>query len=185
MERHNRDVAKKRGRENAYDMVLSLGAVLIVVVVVLVITWRPQQTNTQQVDYQSAISNASTSTNWTIFVPAEIPTDYQVTSARFEAESYGAPGDSRWYLGFTSSTNAYISLWQSDGPTKKIKSAATNSAQCTQTQIIAGSEWEKCSTEKPETRALVKTQGDLITIVAGTATWDELVDFVDSLVEVK
>lgn len=174
-------MAKKRGRENAYDMVLSLSAVSIFVVVVLVITWRPQHQTMQEVDYLGAKANAVASSNWPIYVPNKLPSDYQVTAARFEAESYGESGDSRWYLGLTSKNENYISLWQSDGPIKKIKAAATNNGSCTEKEVIAGSEWEKCFSQKPETRAYLKSQGDVTLIISGTAQWDELKNFINSL----
>jgi len=178
-------VAKKRGRENAYDMVLSLSAVSLFVIVVLAVTWRPQHQTMQDVDYVGAQASAVAASNWAIYVPNQIPNGYQVTAARFEAESYGQPGDSRWYLGFTSDTKKFISLWQSDGPIKKIKAAATNNGTCDQKEVIAGSEWEKCFSEKPETRAYLKTQGEVTTIISGTATWDELKNFINELTIAK
>jgi hypothetical protein len=178
-------VAKKRGRENAYDMVLSLSAVSIFVIVVLAVTWRPQHQTMQEVDYVGAQSSAIAASNWPIYVPSQVPSGYQVTAARFEVESYGQPGDSRWYLGLTSQNNKFISLWQSDGTLKKIKAAATNNGSCAEKEIIAGSEWEKCFSEKPETRAYLKTQGEVTIIISGTAAWDELKNFINSLTIAK
>ena len=178
---HNRYVAKKRGRENAYDMVLSLSAVFAAVVIILVITWRPQEQVVMPVDYAGAKQQAVAGSNWPIYVPSEIPSGYQVTAARFEAESYGDSGDSRWYLGLTSADEQFISLWQSDGKPGQIKAAATNSAECSETQIINGQEWEKCFTEKPETRAFVRTDRELIYIVSGNAEYSALEKFIESL----
>lgn len=174
-------MAKKRGRENAYDMVLSLSAVFAAVVIILVITWRPQEQVVMTVDYAGAKQQALASSNWPVYVPSEIPAGYQVTVARFEAESYGDPGDSRWYIGLTSSDEEFISLWQSDGKQNQVKSAATNSGECTETQVIAGQEWEKCFTEKPETRAFVRTDQELIYVVSGTADYESLAKFIESL----
>ena len=44
---------------------------------------------------------------------------------------------------------------------------------------------EKCEIDKPLTRAFVKTQGDVTSIVSGTAQWDELLRFAESLVPAK
>lgn len=174
-------MAKKRGRETAYDMVLSLGAVFIAVAVVLVVTWRPKHQSVAPVDYANAKSLALTAANWPVLNPTQLPADYQVTSARFEAESYGEPGDSRWYLGLTSSDQKFISLWQSDGFLKDIQSAATNAGKCSTVISINGQDWTKCEAQKPETRSLVRKSDDLIYIVSGTADWNDLTDFAESL----
>ena len=179
---HNRGVAKKRGRETAYDMILSMGVVSLFVLVVLLVTLRPEQEMTNSVDYQGAISNAVATSNWPIYIPNQIPTGLTVSSARLEAESYGDAGDSRWYLGFTGTNGEFISLWQSDGSLAKVKAAATNNGDCNSELIIAGSTWQMCNAVRPETRALVKTDGELISVVSGTVDWKSLENFVNSLV---
>ncbi len=178
-------MAKKRGRENPYDMVLSLGAVFIAVVIVLAITWRPTEQAKQAVDYQGAQALAVATANWPIFVPNAGPENYQVTAARFESESYGEPGDTRWYLGFTNKSQEYISLWQSDGSAKAVQNAATNNATCTETELIAELSWDKCFTEKPLTRSYVRVDGEIIYVVSGTASWSDLTKFINSLIEAK
>ena len=185
MNKQNRFMAKKRGRETAYDMVLSMGAVLATVIVVLIVAWRPKHEMMQTVDFESAKANAVSTATWPIYVPKEIPSGLSVTSARLEAESYGVAGDTRWYLGFTGSDNTFISLWQSDGTFSKVKSAATNDGSCSESVVIANANWEKCYSGKPETRAFVKTEGELITVVSGTADWPALEAFINSLVIAK
>lgn len=181
MVKQNRRMAKKRGRETAYDMVLSLGAILATVLVVLVVSWRPKHELMASVDFETAKVNAIATSSWPVLVPKEIPKGLSVTSARLEAESYGEPGDTRWYLGFTGNNNEFISLWQSDGTFSKVKSASTNDGICSEKVTIANSTWEKCESSKPETRAFVKTEDDLITVVSGTADWVALEDFINSL----
>jgi hypothetical protein len=176
---------KPRGRETAWDMVLSMGAVFAAVGVILLIAWRPQQEVKQQVDYKSAVASAVTAQTWPISVPKTLPTGYQATSARLEPESYGKSGDIRWILGFQTSANDYVSLWQSDGPVSPVVSAATNSAVCDSTETINAVIWQKCETDKPLTRAYVKTEDGITSIVSGTAPWDELLRFADSLVLAK
>ncbi|MFM1819425.1 MAG: hypothetical protein RIS61_1023 [Actinomycetota bacterium] len=174
-------MAKKRGRETAYDMILSLGAILATVLVVLVVSWRPKHELMQSVDFESAKSNAIATSSWPVLVPKVIPEGLSVTSARLEAESYGESGDTRWYLGFTGKNNEFISLWQSDGTFSKVKSASTNDGTCSEEVTIAGSSWQKCESTKPETRSYVKTEGELITVVSGTADWAALENFINSL----
>jgi hypothetical protein len=176
---------KPRGRETAWDMVLSMGAVIATVGVIMLIAWRPQQEVKQQVDYETAVASAVIAQTWPISIPQTLPAGYQATSARLEPESYGEPGDIRWILGFQTEANEYVSLWQSDGPVSQVVSAATNSAACESTATINGVTWQKCETDKPLTRAFVMTDGDLTSIVSGTAEWEELLRFAESLVLAK
>ena len=176
---------KPRGRETVWDMVLSMTAVGATVGVIMLIAWRPQQEVLQTVDYPAAVSTAVLSQTWPISVPSQVPAGYKATSARFEPESYGDPGDVRWFIGFQTTTGEYISLWQSDGPVRSVVSAATNNAPCESTETINDVTWQKCETDKPLTRAFVKTEGDVTSIVSGTAQWDELLRFAESLVPAK
>ena len=176
---------KPRGRETAWDMVLSMGAVIATVGVIMLIAWRPQEEVKQQVDYETAVASAVISQTWPISIPETLPVGYQASSARIEPESYGELGDIRWILGFQTANGDYVSLWQSDGPIGRVVSAATNNAPCVSTETINGAVWEKCEIDRPLTRAYVKTEGDVTSIVSGTAEWDELLRFAESLVPAK
>ncbi len=176
---------KPRGRETAWDMVLSMGAVIATVGVIMLLAWRPQEEVKQQVDYETAVASAVIAQTWPISVPKSVPSGYQATSARLEPESYGAVGDIRWILGFQTPENEYVSLWQSDGPVSRVVAPATNNALCTSTVSINGANWQKCEIDKPLTRAFVKTEGEVTSIVSGTAPCDELLVFAESLVPAK
>lgn len=176
---------KPRGRETAYDMVLSMGAVLLAVALILIISWRPQKEVLPTVDYQAAVANARLQQTWPILIPASIPEGFKATSARFEPESYGSSGDVRWYLGFQTPSQEFVSLWQSDGPVKKVVAAASNNATCDGSTKIGGVTWSKCEVPDPITRAMYKTDGEVTTIVSGTASWDELTAFASSLTPAK
>lgn len=176
---------KPRGRETAWDMVLSMSAVIATVGVIMLLAWRPQEEVKQQVDYETAVASAVLAQTWPISIPKVLPNGYQATSARLEPESYGESGDIRWILGFQTDAGDYVSLWQSDGPVRTVVSAATNNATCESAETINGTTWQKCEIDKPLTRAYVKTEGDVTSIVSGTAQWDELLTFAESLVLAK
>ena len=176
---------KPRGRETAWDMILSMGAVLATVGVIMLLAWRPQEEVKQQVDYETAVASAVIAQTWPISIPQTLPAEYQATSARLEPETYGDEGDIRWILGFQTDAGEYVSLWQSDGPPNRVLAPATNSAPCESSEIINGTTWQKCEIAKPLTRAFVKTDGDVTSIVSGTAQWDELLRFAESLVPAK
>lgn len=177
---------KPRGRETSYDMVLSMGTVLVVVAVILFITWRPKHQMMPTVDYQGAVSQAVAGQVWPILVPSTIPAGWTPTNARFEPETYGATGDVRWYLGFKTQNNQYVSLWQSNGPAGKVTAAATNSGECLPAAVsINGVVWHECEQTQPLTHSLVQTEGKVTTIVSGTADLQTLTSFASSLVPAK
>ena len=161
-------------------MVLSMGAVFVAVAVILVIAWRPAKDYIAPVDYTGAIQSAVVNSNWPVYIPNQIPTNYEVTSARFESESYGDDSDTRWYLGFATQ-DEFISLWQSDGDFAQIKFATIPNAQCSATQQIANEEWQKCVSLDPSTNGYVRTEGELIYVVSGNVDWAQLETFINSL----
>ena len=64
---------KPRGRETAWDMVLSMGAVIATVGVIMLIAWRPQEEVKQQVDYETAVASAVIAQTWPISIPKTLP----------------------------------------------------------------------------------------------------------------
>lgn len=162
-----------------------MGAVILAVGVILIISWRPQKESLPTVDYQAAVANATAQQIWPVMIPSIVPDGYKPTSARFEPESYGSPGEVRWYVGFQTANNEFVSLWQTDGPTKKVVAAASNNATCDQVTVISGTTWNKCEVQEPLTRTIYKTEGEVTTIVSGTVSWDELTAFATSLIPAK
>lgn len=185
--RQTRDVAgrKPRGKETAYDMVLSMGAVLVTVAVILVITHRSRQQTMPPVDYAGAVALAQSQTQLAVDVPTPLPKGYVVTSARFEAETYGATGDVRWYLGYRTPSGQYVSLWQSTGPSPRVLAAAAGGAKCDGVYPIGSVYWGACYSQKPLNRALGHVQNGVTTVVSGTASYAELEAFVKSLQPLK
>ena len=165
--RHTSDVAKgkPRGKENAYDMVLSMGAVLIAVAVILVITHRSHKQTLPPVDYSGAVTLAQSQDKFVVDSPSSVPAGYVMTNARFEPESYGATGDMRWYLGYRTLQNTYISLWQSDGPSSRVINGATAGATCDGEVTIKGEVWRSCANPRTFNQGVVQVANGVTTIV--------------------
>lgn len=182
-------MAKKRGRETARDMIFSMGAVLLAVLIIMGITYRTHSQKMPAANFNQAKTLAIGQGAWPILIPGNAadgtPSGYQLTQARFEAESYGKPGTSRWYLGYKTSADEFISLWQSDGDQKKIIAAASNNGPCSGQMRIAGEVWFMCSQKKPLARVLYHPFETNTAVVSGTATFAELAKFVSGLVPVS
>lgn len=181
-------MAKKRGRETARDMIFSMGAVLLTVLIIMGITYRSHAQKMPSANFAQAQSIALGQGSWPILIPGNTsggtPTGYQLTQARFEAESYGKPGASRWYLGYKTAVGDYLSLWQSDGNQKEILVATSNNGTCSGQMKIAGEIWQMCAQKKPLSRVLYHSFGTNTAFVSGTAPFAELAKFVAGLVPV-
>jgi hypothetical protein len=162
-------------------MVFSLSAVLIPVVVILAITWRNHDQYAPQVDYAGAVAQALTAGPFAIQVPRELPAGYSVSAAALENETYGNSGDFRWRISLISSNNKFMSLWQTTGPENEILTVTTNAGTCEGSQEIAGSTWTKCDNGNPVSRAYFIKTGNVLTVVYGTVSFDELASFIESL----
>jgi len=186
--RQDKNMAKKRGRETARDMIFSMGAVLFTVLLIMGITYRSHAQKMATANFEQAQALAIGEGAWPILVPGHTtggtPAGYKLTQARFEAESYGKPGASRWYLGYKTSAGEYVSLWQSDGDPKQIIAAAANNGLCSGQMKIAGHNWNMCSQKKPLSRLLYRALGADFAFVSGTASFAELAKFAGSLVPV-
>ena len=176
---------KPRGRENARDMVFSMGVMLALVAVILIITYRPKHQSVEMVDYAGAVALATSQTQLPILVPAKLPVGSVVSRARFEPESYGRTGDVRWYLGLNTKSNQYLALWQSTGATAQIVESVSSNGTCLGSVSIQGVNWKKCEQSRPQTRLLFHVSNGVTSMVYGTTSWAELKSFTNSLVSAK
>ena len=170
-------------------MALSMAVVSAIVALIMFITWRPHSQVMPTVDYSGALAMATEQAPFPIFDAQAIPAGYSITNARFESESYGEPGEVRWFVSMVNSSGEYLSLWESSGPLKKVVRAASNNAQCLSQEnptqeVIATRLWTSCEVSKPLTRSLVFQGTDYVVIASGTASWDVVRSYVSSLEEV-
>lgn len=181
-------MAKKRGRETARDMIFSMGAVLLTVLIIMGITYRSHSQKMPEANFAQAQKLAIGQGSWPILVPSNAtdgtPVGYKLTQARFEAESYGKPGTSRWYLGYKTAQDDYVSLWQSDGNQKQIIAAAANNGPCAGQMKIAGEIWKMCSQKKPLSHVIYRSFGTNTAVISGTASFAELARFAAGLISV-
>ncbi len=162
-------------------MVYSLGAVFLVVSVILLLTWRSHSQTPQPVDSVGALEQAVSTSTFPILFPTPLPSGYKATSARFEPDTYGATGDRRWYVGFTTAHNDFVSLWQTTAPLRRILAATSNGGDCSTKQTVNGVEWTKCDGGKPTSRAYGHSVDGVTTVVSGTASFSELEAFINTL----
>lgn len=160
-----------RGRETVGDMVRSLGAVLVLVGIVVAFNIADQPGSVvRDIDYSGALTQARQQATYDVLAPQPIPTGWRATSARTRPD-----GDSvTWHLGLVTESGAYAGVEQTDGGRDGFVEQFADGARSAGTVRIAGAAWRRLEDGEPEERALVRTDDGVTTVVAGSASWDDL-----------
>ncbi len=125
----------------------------------------------------TVLGQARSDAPYQILAPEGLSERWRATSARYEPD----PGGTTWHLGFVTPQDAYAGLEQSDGRRTAFVDEMTNQGAPEGTTQIDGVTWERRLRPSRLQRSLVLEQGDVTTIVTGTASWDELQELASSL----
>ena len=160
-----------RGRKTVADMVRSLALVLVLVGVIVAFNVAEQPDKVvQRVDYPAALAEAQAVATYDVLGPDPLPAGWRVTSARTE-RSGGGVG---WHVGLVTSTEEYAAVEQSDGDRRALLDTVAAGARPAGSVDVAGQSWQRLEGGDPEERALVRTEGGVTTMVAGSAPWAQL-----------
>jgi hypothetical protein len=160
-----------RGRQTAGDMVRSLAVVVVLVGIIVAfnVAGQPEEV-VRDVDYVSAATQARQQASYDVLAPSSLLPGWRATSARTRA----VDGAVHWHLGLVTGAGDYAGVEQSDGERAGFVGDYADRARTAGTVTIAGASWRRLEGGEPEPRALVRTDGGVTTIVAGSATWSEL-----------
>lgn len=162
-------VAKKRGLETVRDMVFSLGAVGIVVVLLLLFGRHSEQDPVKPIDYTLQFQQASQVAPYPLLAPEGLPERWRATSADFDGVD---PAQTTWHIGFINPAEEYAAVEQTNGtPDAFVKDKGKN-GKAGGAFDVAGEPWK--SYEGPKYRSLVRVQNGVTTVVTGTATYQDL-----------
>lgn len=176
-----RATRKRRGLETARDMVWSLAAVFAVILVILVVTWRPSPDPVRVVDWRP-VAQAAQGWSWPVLVPASEPEGWRATSARNER----LPDDRRsQYIGWVTADDAFVAYAQTDQAGDALtrwrdEVTAQGRPQETWTDT-AGRTWQRLVNADGSQRSLIHAEGPATHIVTGTAAWSALESVVSLL----
>jgi hypothetical protein len=172
---------RPRGFETVGDMVRSLAVVLGAVLVILLITLRPQPDGVKVVDATQARQAAAAVASFQPADPERPPAGWRLTSARFTPAVVSRSGFSVWHLGWVTKAGRYASLEQSDGPAEPLLESILT------TPVDAGPGkgafvgWERWTGRPSSWQAYVKTVGKTTLVVVGSADDAELARLAASL----
>ena len=159
-------------------MVRSLAVVLVLVGVIVAFNVAEQPDRVvQQVDYPAALGEARAVATYDVLSPDPLPDGWTVTSARTERSGGGV----WWHVGLVTSTEEYAALEQTDGDRRALLDTIASDARSAGSVDLAGQSWQRLEGGEPEERALVRTEGGVTTLVAGSAPWSQLRTLATSL----
>jgi hypothetical protein len=101
--------AKRRARQTLINLLLSLGATIGVMLILILAVPRDDSNRVQSVDYEQLAAQAASQAPGALLVPT-IPVDWYSNSARFRSASQD--GVATWYAGFVGPKGEFIALTQ-------------------------------------------------------------------------
>ncbi|HSA51191.1 MAG TPA: DUF4245 domain-containing protein [Yinghuangia sp.] len=162
-------MAKKRGLETVRDMVFSLGAVGIVVVLLLLFGRHSEQDPVKPIDYTLKFQQASQVAPYPLLAPEGLAERWRPTSAYFDGTD---PDETTWHIGFINPADEYAAVEQGNGtPDDFVKDKGKNGRPVGFVDV-AGEQWK--SYDGPKYRSLVRVENGVTTMVTGTATYEDL-----------
>lgn len=171
---------KSRLSQTARDMLLSIGAVIALVALIALFTYKPADEKIRVVDYQPTVAAARSTGAFDVAVPTGAAKDWKATSVRY-VPSAADPKIATWHLGFITPTNQYAALEQTNGTDPNFIKESTAKGMPDGEQVIDGQKWLRYYSSDTGHRSLVSSKNGITTIVTGTLTYDELVAMATSL----
>lgn len=101
--------AKRRARQTLINLLLSLGATLGLVLLLILGVPRDDSVRIQPVDYRELAAEAASQAPGELLVPV-FPVDWYSNSARFRTSAQD--GVANWYVGFVGPKNEYLAMIQ-------------------------------------------------------------------------
>lgn len=178
--RQNVPVEEQPGRyQRSFAGMVGAMLLLLVVVGAFVLFREANRTEPEDpvepIEWRGAASYARQEADFRLLAPRRLPEGWIATSVRF-----GRQDGQTWHLGLLTDERSYVGLEQTeDSPSTMVEDFVDEEAERGDDVVVDGVTWEAWSDEEDE--ALVREGEDVTTLVVGTVSQDELVDFVRSL----
>lgn len=175
-------MSKSRGSIAAStgDMLRTVGilaGVLAVLALAFTVT-RPDARLPETVDYEPVLEQVRAEFPYEPAAPASVPSGWRATNVHHEADEAG----NRWRLSFLIGEQGFVRLEQSDGEIASYLDDRMEDFRADGTSMVGGDAWERMRQDGgPRDRALVRTEGGVLTIVRGTESYESLEQFAASL----
>lgn len=161
-------------------MVGALISVMGLIAFVWALTWfqhRAPANPAATVSYAPALVTARSEAPFHVVAPQPVPAGLRATSVSWD----GVGPIVLWQLGFVTPEQAFVGLYQGNGPAGKLIATNTPASQPGPPVTIRGVQWLTLTDPSRGETALVHTQKGVTVLVTGTAGEGRLVSFVRSL----
>jgi hypothetical protein len=160
---------------------MAMGACLLLVAAIYLITPRSHQEVLPTVDYQSQLWAMRSDAPYTVYAPENLPPTWRPTSSRLHGLGEGK-GPVAWHLGFVTPSDEYAALEQSNEKASEYVPRMTNNKKPIGTQQVDGVTWTKYHRKDKKANSLARTLPNGVSlVVTGTASYEELAVLAASL----
>ena len=159
-----------RGRQTALDMVRSLALVLVAVGALVLLVPRPSEPIRQPVDVASAVAQAQDA--GLPVVEPRVPESWYPNAARYARS--GPAGTATFHVGYVTPDERFAGVQVARQPGPEWLREVTARGREVGTQDVAGQAWDELLSDDGTRRSLVLQDGEVTTVVTGTATLDDL-----------
>ena len=165
-------------RQTVGDMFRSMAVVLALVLVIVLLAWRPDPEAIKVVETAPVVAIAARAAEFDVSAPASLPTEWQATSARWEA-TVESDGAKVLHIGYVTPSGEYAQFSESTASGPRYLDEQTAGGIPAGEQVVGDVTWERRETE--DRRSLVRTDAGTVTVVSGSAAWDELIALAGSI----
>ena len=166
---------------SAKNLVYSLAAVLAMVAVLVLIVPRVSSVSGPPVDVTATAVDVRERTGWPIVQPVGLLVGGTATSELYTVTTGGFP---TWHAGYQTPSGTYVAVEQTLDPNREWIESQTNRAPKVGTLEAAGRTWTMYERDTKVQNSLVDApegEDELTTLITGTATFDEMTQFVETL----
>jgi hypothetical protein len=167
-----------RNNQSVLNLVIALGASLLIVFVIVVIVVRPDQGGApRNVDWTAVARDAQQSVSTTLAVPT-LPKTWSANRAEFQDTSSASDGVANWQIGFLTPSTQYIGLTQGINANASWVSTQLSDKKATGSHQYGGVTWQVYDHRTDPSPgnlayALVSTFGESTIVLAGTGSTPE------------
>jgi hypothetical protein len=163
---------------------MAMGACLLLVLAIYVITPRSDKEVLPTVDYGSQLWAMRNDAPYTVYAPEGLPVHWRPNSSRVHGLGSGGKDPVAWHLGFVTPSEEYAALEQSNEKASEFVPRMANSSQPVGTQQVNGVTWTKYHRKDKKANTLARTLPNGVSlVVTGTASYAELAVLAGSLRE--
>lgn len=163
------------------NMLRSLLVIGALMTLVIFLVPRSNSLSGPVVDVQAKGREVVRDTGWPVVAPEGLPAGWRATAVRFVPTTGGA---NTWLAGYATPKGAMISVEQTMDASSTWIEKEINRAARTGTMTIDGREWARYERENKLQNSLVHrpdAEGELTTLVTGTASFEEMEFFITRL----